>query len=360
MYLIVTRAFPPELGGMQSLMWGLTKEMSKNFMIKVFADYQENHKEFDKNENFSIERVGGIKFLRKIRKAQLINEYLKENKIQGIIADHWKSLELINTDKKKYCLIHGKEINHPKGSSLNNRVVKVLNGVEKVIANSEYTKNLAIDSGVKKGKIVVINPGVDPVNELNKKSLEKVESLLKVKSPRLITVSRFDKRKNHEKVIMALRNLKQKYPDIVYICIGYGDEEDNLKKLVKELDLNLQVMFFKDISDDLKNALIAKSNIFVMPSIIHKKSVEGFGIVYLEAAQYGIPSLGGKDGGASDAIDHNKTGLICDGNNLEDIYSSLDSMIENKKYIEFGKNAKEYVSKFEWNKTLEKYKKIIC
>ena len=360
MYLIVTRAFPPELGGMQSLMWGLTKEMSKNFMIKVFADYQNNHKEFDKKENFSIERVGGIKFLRKIRKAQLINEYLKENKVQGIIADHWKSLELINTDKKKYCLIHGKEINHPKGSSLNDRVVKVLNNVEKVIANSEYTKNLAIDSGVTKGKIVVINPGVDPVNELNKKSLEKVESLLKVKSPRLITVSRFDKRKNHEKVIMALRNLKQKYPDIVYICIGYGDEEDNLKKLVKELDLNLQVMFFKDISDDLKNALIAKSNIFVMPSIIHKKSVEGFGIVYLEAAQYGVPSLGGKDGGASDAIDHNKTGLICDGNNLEDIYSSLDSMIENKKYIEFGRNAKEYVSKFEWKKTLENYKKIIC
>ena len=119
-------------------------------------------------------------------------------------------------------------------------------------------------------------------------------------------------------------------------------------------------MFFKDISDDLKNALIAKSNIFVMPSIIHKKSVEGFGIVYLEAAQYGVPSLGGKDGGASDAIDHNKTGLICDGNNLEDIYSSLDSMIKNKKYIEFGRNAKEYVSKFEWKKTLENYKKIIC
>ena len=106
MYLIVTRAFPPELGGMQSLMWGLTKEMSKNFMIKVFADYQNNHKEFDKRENFSIERVGGIKFLRKIRKAQLINEFLKENKVQGIIADHWKSLELIDTIKKKYCLIH--------------------------------------------------------------------------------------------------------------------------------------------------------------------------------------------------------------------------------------------------------------
>ena len=39
MYLIVTRSFPPELGGMQNLMWGLSRELSKNFMIKVFADH---------------------------------------------------------------------------------------------------------------------------------------------------------------------------------------------------------------------------------------------------------------------------------------------------------------------------------
>ncbi len=359
MYLIVTRSFPPELGGMQSLMWGLAKEMSKNFMIKVFADYQDKHKEFDQRVSFSIERVGGIKFLRKIRKAQLINEFLKQNKVQGIIADHWKSLELIQSNKKKYCLIHGKEINHPINSSQNKRILKILNNVEKVIANSEYTRNLAIKYGVNQDKVIVINPGVDPVKELNKKSLDKVESLLKIKTPRLITISRFDKRKNHEKIIMAIRNLKQKYPDIVYICIGYGDEEENIKSLVKELDLGGQVMFFKDIGDDLKNALIAKSNIFVMPSIIYKTSVEGFGIAYVEAAQYGIASLGGKDGGASDAIQHNKTGLICDGNNLDEIYSSLELMVENKKYLELGRNAKELSSKFYWHNTIEKYKKIL-
>ena len=359
MYLIVTRAFPPELGGMQSLMWGLSKELSKNFLIKVFADYQENHKEFDGKENFSIERVGGIKFLRKIRKAQLINEYLKENKVQGIIADHWKSLELIKTNTKKYCLIHGKEINHDKGSSLNKRILKVLNNTKKIIANSEYTKKLAIEIGVNEEKIIVINPGIDPIVELEQKILNKVESLLSVKSPRLITVSRFDKRKNHEKIIMALRNLKQIYPDIVYICIGYGEEEQNIKSLVKELNLEEQVMFFKDISNDLKNALVAKSNIFVMPSVIHKKSVEGFGIAYVEASQYGIPSIGGKDGGASDAIKHGETGLICDGNDLDDIYSSINSMLENKKYLEYGKVAKDTVSKFYWSNIIEKYKKIL-
>ena len=359
MYLIVTRSFPPELGGMQSLMWGLSKELSKNFMIKVFADFIDGHKEFDEQATFSIERVGGPKLIRKYRKAYLIDEFIKNGKVNGIIADHWKSLEHLKTNKKKYCLIHGKEINHAKGSGINKRLLTVLNNVEKVIANSKYTKNLAISIGVKAENIIVINPGIDPIKDLDQKSLEKVESLLKVKTPRLITVSRFDKRKNHQKVIMALRNLKQIYPDIIYICIGYGDEEENIKDLVKELDLEGQVMFFKDISEDLKNALVVKSNIFVMPSIIYKSSVEGFGIAYTEAAQLSIPSIGGKDGGASDAIDHGKTGLICDGNNLDDIYSSINSMFENKKYLEYGKNAKEFVTKFYWPNIIEQYKKIL-
>ena len=360
MYLIVTRTFPPDIGGMQNLMWGLTRSFSKHHMVKVFADHADNHKEFDESVSFSIERIGGAKILRKFRKAYLINEFLKNNKnIKGIIADHWKSLELIKSNKKKICLIHGKEINHDKGSLLNKRVLKVLNSTDKIIANSKFTKNLASEKGVNADKIVVINPGVDEIKPIDKKFLKKAEDILGNKNPRLITVSRFDKRKNHEKVIMALRNLKQLYPGIIYTCIGYGDEEKNIKDLVKELNLGSQVMFFKEISDDLKNALIAKSNIFVMPSIVHKKSVEGFGIAYIEAAQYSVASLGGKDGGASDAIKHNSTGLICDGNELEDIYSSLSSMLENKKYLELGKNAKEYSSKFSWSNIIKSYKKIL-
>ena len=359
MYLIITRSFPPEVGGMQNLMWGLTKELSKSYMLKVFADHQEDHKVFDEQVSFSVERVGGIKLFRKYRKAQLINEFIKENKVDGIIADHWKSLELIKTNKKKICLIHSKEINHEKRSNLNKRAIEVLNNVDVVVANSEFTKNLAIKCGVDENTIIIINPGVDRIKEINKKSLDKVENLLKHKSPRLITISRFDKRKNHEKVIMALRNLKQIYPSIIYICIGYGDEEKNLKKLVEELNLKEQVMFFKNISNELKNSLLAKSNIFVMPSIIYKKSVEGFGIAYIEAAQYGVPSIGGVDGGAADAIAHEKTGLICDGNNLDEIYSSINSMLENKKYLEYGKAAKENSIKFNWDEIIKKYNKIL-
>ena len=360
MYLIVTRSFPPDLGGMQNLMWGLANSLSKHYMIKVFADYHEQHNNYDKSVSFTTQRVGGIKLLRKYRKAYLVNEFIKNNKnIKGIIADHWKSLELIETDKKKICLIHSKEINHNKGTFLNKRILKVLNNVDNVVSNSKYTKNLAISCGVNSDKITVINPGVDPINKLDKKTLDKAENLLTNKKPRLITVSRFDKRKNHEKIIMAIRNLKEIYPDIIYTCVGYGDEEENIKKLVNELNLNKQVLFLKDISQDLKNALVAKSNIFVMPSIVHRNSVEGFGIAFVEAAQYGVPSIGGKDGGASDAIVHQKTGLICDGNNLDEVYSNINDLLTDNKHIEYGKAAKENSNNFHWEKIIKQYRIIL-
>ena len=360
MILISCKAYPPEIGGIQNLMWGLTRSLSKYFLIKVFADYSENCEKFDNSVSFSIERVGGIKFIRKYRKSYLIQEYLKKNKnIKCLIADHWKSLELIKSNIKKICLIHSKEINHPKGSKLNKKVLDVLNKVDHVIANSNFTKNLAINLGVEEHRILVINPGVDSVMEIPKKDLQNADKILKGKKQRLITVSRYDKRKNHEKVIMAIRNLKEVYPDIIYICIGYGNEENNLKKLVAQLKLEDQVKFFKDIPTNFKNALISKSNVFIMPSIIYKKSVEGFGIAYVEAAQYGIPSIGGKDGGASDAIIHEKTGLICDGNNLDDIYSSISQIFKANKYFEYGKAAKENSEIFHWDKIIESYKRIL-
>ena len=115
----------------------------------------------------------------------------------------------------------------------------------------------------------------------------------------------------------------------------------------------------KNIDNDLKNAIVSKSNIFVMPSIVSNKSVEGFGIAFIEAAQYGVPSIGGKDGGASDAIINGKTGLICDGNNLNDIYLSIDKLFKDDTHIEFGKAAKDNSLNFHWDKIIQEYKKIL-
>ena len=79
----------------------------------------------------------------------------------------------------------------------------------------------------------------------------------------------------------------------------------------------------------------------------------------MEAASYGVPSIGGKDGGASDAIDNNKTGLICDGNDLNSIYESVLNILKDEKFTKFGINAKEYSKKFHWDKIVKDYLKLI-
>ena len=56
---------------------------------------------------------------------------------------------------------------------------------------------------------------------------------------------------------MTLRNLKQIYPNIIYTCVGDGDEEENLKQLVKELGLGEQVLFLKK-SNHLQNMVLIR------------------------------------------------------------------------------------------------------
>ena len=75
----------------------------------------------------------------------------------------------------------------------------------------------------------------------------------------------------------------------------------------------------------------------------------------MEAASYGVGSIGGKDGGASDAIDNKKTGLICDGENINSIYESILKFFENENYKTYGANALNFSKNFNWNKVIKKY-----
>ena len=364
MFLIVTRSFPPEVGGMQVLMGGLSEELIEHGPVKVFADEFTNSNIYDDKSSLNIERIKGIKFFRKYRKASIVNDFINTNSnIRAIIVDHWKSLELLKTKylnkTKTFCLLHSKEINHKIGSSLNKRIIKSTNKANFIISNSNFTKELAIKVGINSSKIHVIFPGIKKAKNIESASNIKAEEIFADSFPKIITVARLDKRKGHDKILMAIRNLKSRFPKIKYVCIGFGEEENKLTKLLKELSLEKEVIFLKSIEENLKLALIAKSDLFLMPSRIEKNSVEGFGISFIEAASYGVGSIGGKDGGAPDAIAHNQTGLICDGSDLNSIYQSVIDFFENKKFIEFGKNAKKFSENFLWNKVVKNYLKLI-
>ena len=154
MFLVSTRNFPPELGGMQNLMEGLSNALLNHGPVKVFADNHQDANTYDQNSKLNIERISGFKIFRKYRKANLVKDFIKQNQIRACFFDHWKSIENIELETlkktKSFCLIHSKEINHPVGSSLNKRVLKSLGKADFVIANSKFTKGIRIKTWIKR------------------------------------------------------------------------------------------------------------------------------------------------------------------------------------------------------------------
>ena len=361
MFLIVTRNFPPELGGMQNLMEGLSNALLNHGPVKVFAEAHNESEDYDQTSNLNIERVSGLKIFRKYRKANLVKEFLSLNEIRASFFDHWKSIENIEKNilekTKSFCLIHSKEINHPVGSSLNKRVLNALAKADHVIANSKFTKEFAMKLGVK--NITVINPGCNYPIPINAEAKELAKKIYGNASPKLITISRLDGRKSHQNVMMTVKNLLPKFPSLKYVSLGDGDEKKNLLKLRKELNLENNVELIFKSSEQEKVALLAQSNVFVMPSVIYKKSVEGFGITYIEAASYGKPSIGGIYGGEGDAIKSGQTGYLCNGNDLNAIYETLLRTLTNNHFLDLGTNALEFSKNFSWGKIIKKYISLI-
>jgi phosphatidylinositol alpha-1,6-mannosyltransferase len=359
MFVVITRNFPPDVGGIQSLMEGLSKSLEKHSVVKVFADEYLNFESYDQSSSLDITRIKGFKIFKKFRKAFLVNEYLRNNAVKGIFFDHWKSLEHIKLEYlnkfPNFCLIHSKEINHPLGSNLNTRMNKAFKKTKFIIANSKYTKNLAVSMGLMESKIHIINPGTNYPVEIEKEQTVIAKEIFGTSFPKIITVSRLDKRKNHQNILMTIKNLIPTYPDIKYICIGDGDEKKNIENLREQLELEKQVIFLPKVQENLKIALLNEANLFLMPSIVHKKSVEGFGISFIEAGSYGIGSVGGIDGGEKDAIEDGRTGYLCDGNDLNSIYEVILKFFQNENYKVLGLQAKDFSRKFKWDNIIKQY-----
>ena len=99
MFVIITRNFPPDIGGIQSLMEGLSKSLINHGPVKVFADEYPDCNDYDQNSNLGIQRISGFKIFRKFRKAYAVNEYLKNNTSRAIFLITGKALStlILNT-----------------------------------------------------------------------------------------------------------------------------------------------------------------------------------------------------------------------------------------------------------------------
>lgn len=175
--------------------------------------------------------------------------------------------------------------------------------------------------------------------------------------PVILTVGHVKHRKGQLETLKAVCRLKEQYPSILYVTLGsQADTEyvQRMKTYAKEQGIENHLRMVTDHKGfQGLSALYQRADVFAMNSNNHGDHYEGFGLVFLEAAQFGVPALGSQDCGIEDAIKDGVTGRLTRQGDVEDIVEKMRDVIMHRSA--YGAAAKEFSRGFRWERTVQAY-----
>jgi len=223
----------------------------------------------------------------------------------------------------------------------------VLQRADAILSNSDFTRDTLVNLlGVAPGRVAVVYPTVDEERFRPNLPSDDLRTSLGV-APRqrlILSVGRLMQRKGFDNVIRVLPTLRQQGIDAHYAIIGIGEDDDYLQRLAGELGVADRVHLLGHVSyEDLPRWYCA-SDLFAMPNRDINGDTEGFGLVFLEAAAAGRPSLAGTAGGTGSAVEDGVTGLRVDGEVPAAIAQALQRLLSDPAAArEMGRRARERV-----------------
>ena len=210
-------------------------------------------------------------------------------------------------------------------------------------------------------QIEVIHPGIDVYsNFISERDKENVFKIIGSKKPIITTLARVEKRKGHEFVLNAIAEIKNQYPNLLYLIAGKGPYLEEIKNLSIKLKITENVKFLGWITEPEKSLILKNSDLFVMTPTTVGESVEGFGMAYIDAAFHGVAAIGTYSGGISDAIIHEETGLLCDEGDQIKITENIFKLLSNNHLrIKLGENGRKRAhAKYSWENKIDEYLSI--
>lgn len=291
--------------------------------------------------------------------ARCIKRHYSEGDI--VIFTHAKTLSLIpifrsmSIHNNFWGWFHGIEIWGQHAIRLKTE----LRALAKIICVSEYTASHIRKTGIPNSIFVVPNC-VDlsifkPANarsEINQREI-------------LICgrISACERYKGHDELLRALARLREQgQEDISLKIVGDGDDRHRLVELSGKLGLSDRVEFTGKLSHEALVSAYQRCGVFCMPSRVEQGengrwTGEGFGIVYIEAAACGRPVIGSLDGGASETVVAEKTGLLVNPKSVEEIAKAISIIFEDTERADvMGKAGREWVVE---NFSYERFKERI-
>ena len=196
--------------------------------------------------------------------------------------------------------------------------------------------------------------GTDPEMFTAKRDVRELRAKWGVgEAPIVLTVARLVPHKGQDAGIRALSSLSGEFPDLRYVMVGEGHDEQRLRTLASELRVSERVVFAGPISDDDLPEAYATSTIYLGASRIDNEvNAEGFGISFLEASSSGLPVVAGDSGGVRSAVRDGETGIVVPPTDVEAVAEALRGFLrDGEKARKFGAAGRKAVeTHYNWDR----------
>ena len=271
-------------------------------------------------------------------------------------------LKLIQPSKLALTL-HGSEINTFSSNPLSRLSVRqVLKRANCISVPSSFSANLLAEKFPFAIGKTVITHGALRADFQKSTSSKNTDG----KVFRILTVGRLHPRKGQDRLITAIRHLPKELKSGLELgIVGSGNKYgfgDGLRALAESSEFRIK--FYGDVSNDRLRELYAQSDLFAMTSIPYRNSIEGFGLVYLEAAAHGLPIIANRVGGVEDAVSHGENGILVAPGDEPSLVKALTRLIKNGNLREkMGAKGLAWSRSFSWHKafkTLFEYETMRC
>ncbi len=352
--LFMTRKFPPAKGGMENYAFDLYTSLNKTADIKLVKWGRSSSRltmvlfvvPYICVKSFFVLLSGGVDVV---------------HSQDGVLAP--VGLFLSKLFGKHYSVvIHGLD------TTYKNKIFQTINlwaikKAEVVFCISQAAADETIKRGVDASKTMVIPLGITDDKFMDRtkarKQLEK-EVGLKSDAAVLLTVGRLVERKG---VAWFVENvmpmLIKKYPNVIYLIVGGGENEAKIKTLISSNKLENHVKMLGKVPDEALPMLYNGADVFVQPNIVVPGDMEGFGRILLEASLCELPVVAAGIEGIKDAIKDGKNGRLVESEDVDAFIKQIGAFIsDNKTARKFGTVSREYsMEHYSWDNIVQDYLK---
>jgi phosphatidylinositol alpha-1,6-mannosyltransferase len=336
--LFVTNDFPPRVGGAQTYYWNMIQTLDPGEVV-IVAPAHRDAAAFDATHPYTVIRTAGTA----VRPAPSV-----ERLCERLIAEH--DLELLQlghplpagvlgpwlrrTARVPYVIfLGGAEITVPGAVPGVARLLEwVLAESSLLFTVSQYTADQAVRLSGGLARAEVLRPALD----VQRYALTQVADALAARAalglddaPLVVCVGRLVPRKGQDMLIAALAGLNGAFPDARLALVGGGRLADELRRRAAAAGLADRVILPGEVPAGELSLWLQAADVFAGPSRTRFRGleVEGFGIVYAEAALTGLPVIAGRSGGASEAVVEGETGFVVDAHKPDELVAVLGRVL---------------------------------